>query len=1217
MNLVKKLFVYSVVITTVLWSVGVSFAPVADAAGNYPAGSLLALKGQSGAAVYLIGTDGKKYVFPSQKEYSTWYPNFDKVVRVAVSELDLYPDGGAVTVRPGTKLVTHMNTAKVYAIEPGGILRWIPTDTIAKSLYGDNWTSRLVDVIPGFFSSSYKATGADVSTTYPKGTVVKMGSTMYYIDGTTKRAFANDAAFTANGYKTADLVTVTSLTGYTDGTSITGAESAIKDFTPTEGGTVPTFTGSVNVALSSSNPASTTILSDDTANTYPQALIPFMTVNFTAGNDADATVTMVKFVRTGIASDTDLGNLYLYDGNTRLAEYTAFNDKVVTFSNTSGLFSVTKGTTRTITLKGDLARGSTSVGSSKTIGFQMTSSDYVSAGTGSVAGSFPIVGNMMTTAQVTDLGHVSISATTTYPSSVKADEANKELWRFTLTAENQDMQVKYLKYTMVGTIASSDIKNLKLEVGGVQVGSTAQLGSDNTVVFDLASNPISITSGQSKIVVLRGDMNGGSGRVFKFTIQKSSDVVIYDTEYNVYNTLSGTVSNSPFVVVQPTTGNGTSVDAGTLTVGIATDSPVGYIADGASGLTFAKFSFYAAGEAVKIDNLTISCNGTGTNEVLANVKTLLDGSQIGTTDTALTCDNGTDSTTYTYGNTFVVPANTYKYVTVVADTTGANIASGDNLSVSLVAGSGNATGQVTMTSLSSTAQAGRTLGVKTGTVVVAKNSAFGDKSATIPTGTSGAQNVKIASLTITAGAGEAVDVTQIALQDASTVSQMGDNFQNLKLMQGTTQVGATIGNLSTSGSATNYTFTPATAIRVNAGAQVVIDVYADIKSSPADAGTVLSPVVDLDSVTATGVSTSNDASASSQNLSLQNAYIASAGNLTVTADADTTIAQQVVMGATDQEIAKFKFTTDAAEAVTVSQIVISDSVSSAATGSLKNLKLYVDGSQIGQTVQLDTTYATTTYANAVFANLSLVIPADSSKIVTVKADVTPYTEGGTSASTHALAILPDYDGVTASNQEGVTALGNGSGSSITGSLLDFTASPDAGVTTNTMTVYRTKITAAWASDTPSGAATPGTGYLIAKVNVTNSSNVGSYAATIRVMNIGLTESGFNSIAAGTARTLSVYKDNLSTTPLDTTTYGDPYANIDIGNSGFLAADMTDVEIAAGATKTILWTLDTNDAGTTDSLSVNIEAGDIVWYDGVTDSITTVNSLPLTAKTFTY
>ena len=47
MSLVKRLFVFALAVTTVLWSFGASLAPV-QAEGNYGAGSLLALEGQAG-----------------------------------------------------------------------------------------------------------------------------------------------------------------------------------------------------------------------------------------------------------------------------------------------------------------------------------------------------------------------------------------------------------------------------------------------------------------------------------------------------------------------------------------------------------------------------------------------------------------------------------------------------------------------------------------------------------------------------------------------------------------------------------------------------------------------------------------------------------------------------------------------------------------------------------------------------------------------------------------------------------------------------------------------------------------------------------------------------------------------------------------------------------------------------------------------------------------
>jgi len=53
------------------------------------------------AVYYLMG--GKRYVYPNQKTWNSWYSDFSSVVTVSQSEMEGYPLGGNVTYRPGTK----------------------------------------------------------------------------------------------------------------------------------------------------------------------------------------------------------------------------------------------------------------------------------------------------------------------------------------------------------------------------------------------------------------------------------------------------------------------------------------------------------------------------------------------------------------------------------------------------------------------------------------------------------------------------------------------------------------------------------------------------------------------------------------------------------------------------------------------------------------------------------------------------------------------------------------------------------------------------------------------------------------------------------------------------------------------------------------------------------------------------------------------------------
>lgn len=1203
----KKAFTWAVVVTTILWSMGISaLVPLVANAAECPtlqAGDRFKVKGNP--AVYLLNADMKRMYFPNQEVYFSWFKDFNGITFIDQTCVSAYPNAvvPGVNYRSGSRLVKVVISPDVYAVEPGNVRVKIGSEAVAAALYGSNW-AKLVRDIHDFHWPNYvdgtplteakphngmlvkKASSSDVY-------VVKMGK-LYKVDGALSTVASGDVRTVSDsvfGSLTMEATTVT-------------AASVLDN--PAQSSTTPSgpqpVSGSVQVALAANQNTDTTIISDSTANEYPQGHIPFVTVNFTAGNDKDVKVTKVNFMREGIANDSDIGNLYLYDGDVKLAEYTSFNDKKASFDNSSGLFTVAKGTTKAVTLRGDLARGSTSVASGKTYAFSVMAAGDVMADA-NVAGTFPIKGISKSTTAVSDLGHVYLSSYTTYPATIKADEANKELWRFTATADAQDMEIRDLLLTLVGTVAVSDIQNLRLEVAGVQVGTVQQLASDKTVRFNLSASPIKINAGQSKIVVLRGDMKGGSGRVFKFTIQRQTDIMIFDTDYGVYVPVAKDAVTTAFAVIQPVSGNGTSVDSGTLTIGVASDSPTGNIADAGTNLTLAKFSFAAVGEAVKVESLGVSCNGSDTSDVLANVKVLLDGTQIGSTVSTMTCSYSTS--TYSFGNTFVVPAGGTKNVTVVADTTNSTVAVDATLTVNLAVGSSNAVGQSTLTSISTTAQSGRTLTVKGGTATAVKNTAFSDRSSTNPSGTLNATAVKIASFLITAGSGEAIDVTQIALADDST-SQLGDNFQNLKIMNGSTQIGATISSLNTT--AGSYTFTPSSAIRIAAGQQYVVDAYADIKSSVADSATVLTPVVQFDSVTATGVNTSADASYTT-NVNLQNAYIAATGNLTIALDSDNPDAKQVVMGSTGNEVARFKLTADAAEDLIITDLTISASVSSSATGTFKNLKLYVDGTQVGQAVNFGST-ATTTFANADFAGLTLTIPRNSNKVLVVKADITTFDDGATSAGVHKFALLIDKG----SGSNSVTVKGNSSGTTLSGGTLDYTSSPDVDVDGNSITPYRTKISVAYASDSPSGASVGGDDAVVAKINITNTANVGNYAANIESLNFAISQTGV-SAASGSSRQVKVYKDSISSGNLLVTTQF--VNNQNITNTEITDAGFTDVEVAAGTSKLFIVTLDSQDAGSDDKISINVDQGDVEWGDGSSTSVTDVNGLPLTPRTLTY
>lgn len=125
--------------------------------GACVAGSLIKLPNdgnpatQDDTTVYYCGTDGKRYVFPNEQTYFTWYADFSGVVIVSPEVLASIPIGENVTVRPGRSMVKFLTDGRVYAVAPDGVLRWVSGEALARLLYGDMWNRKILDISDAFF----------------------------------------------------------------------------------------------------------------------------------------------------------------------------------------------------------------------------------------------------------------------------------------------------------------------------------------------------------------------------------------------------------------------------------------------------------------------------------------------------------------------------------------------------------------------------------------------------------------------------------------------------------------------------------------------------------------------------------------------------------------------------------------------------------------------------------------------------------------------------------------------------------------------------------------------------------------------------------------------------------------------------------------------------------------------------------------------------------
>ncbi len=104
------------------------------------------------SAVYYCGDDGKRYVFPDENTYFTWYDGFSGVKTISEKDMAAMGIGGNVTYRPGSRLLKIPSDPRVYAVETGGVLREISSPSAAARLFGADWSAKVNDLSEAFFA---------------------------------------------------------------------------------------------------------------------------------------------------------------------------------------------------------------------------------------------------------------------------------------------------------------------------------------------------------------------------------------------------------------------------------------------------------------------------------------------------------------------------------------------------------------------------------------------------------------------------------------------------------------------------------------------------------------------------------------------------------------------------------------------------------------------------------------------------------------------------------------------------------------------------------------------------------------------------------------------------------------------------------------------------------------------------------------------------------
>lgn len=941
--------------------------------------------------------------------------------------------------------------------------------------------------------------------------------------------------------------------GLTAGTGFVGAKTREKLNALIAGGvvtppstttttTTPVSAG-LTVELASDTPAAGNVISDGASEAAgSQALIPALKLKFSTPAGTSAKVTTLKLKRLGISTDTDIPNVYLYDGDTKLADLTSLTTGVVTFTNSAGLFTVSG--TKVITVKFDLHKDSTA---GKTIGFGVNAAADVTTDASAVNGTYPVNGNIMTVAVVTDFGRLQV-ATTSNSTAVDPGKIGFEAFRFTLAASNQKIKIYSLTFQQLGSINKTDIQNIALYDGSTQLGSTvASLDSDGKVKIDLSATPYTIESGVTRTLALKVDVVNGSTRTIQLSLQKVSDIVAKDGNYDVYVAAdTGTIGT---YTVQY--GQAATVNSGNLVISKRTDSPVGNIGLNGTNVTLAKYDVKAVGEDIKVSQLTVFASTSASVwNTLKNVRLIFDGVQIGTTQ------NGSGSgiasnTAYTVNVSFTVPAATTKVLEIRADIQGTGLGNADTIKAALIAGSSNAQRAISLGTFSfpSSEQAGNELTVVTAALSAAKNQSVGNVSVV-----NGATNVVLSSFLVTAGAAEGVDISKLTFRDAQNAtgtagtSRLGSAFTNLKAMYGSTQLGSTL--VPNVGSPdTTYDFSPSPALSVGLGQTIRVDLVGNVLTGPT--------WTNGDSIGLTTLEGRGKVTNASSSVNLPSGWVVAvngqtvtlsgAGTLSATVDPSTPVSSILYQGATAQTLGMWKLAANTIEDLNIISIYVFNATDTG-NGNVKNLKLYCGDVQFGSTVD-GLVSSAANFASAV----PCTITKGSYKVMSLKADITPYADAQTGAGNYVQFYITVPATITGATTEGITALGAGTYAVTSGS---------GNKTANAQYPYRTSLAASIASVGGASGRTRAVSDKIASLTLTgNGGNGAVFGAATDAQDENLT--GWATSSA-----------NLVSTSLSTTTtkidgtYGLVYnASTMAATTTYAAVNIGDVR---GYSKASLW-----------------------------------------------
>ncbi|MBI4127974.1 MAG: hypothetical protein HY459_02790 [Parcubacteria group bacterium] len=866
------------------------------ATGNtmgYQTGTFIQNTGGASPDLFVIDGAGRRYV-PDMTTLTRIGGSAPKITQTDIQSYALgsqvEPSTGGTTPPPdtgtGLSVALSASTPAASVVAPGSN-DVVLTKVDFTSGSGASHTITSVTVTRGGVSAD-----TDVSNVKLWDGATQIGSTQALNTTTHKATFAGiSVAVPAGTAKTLSFsitVAAAAAAGNLVVIGISAASEVVTDVTPT--GTFPVNGNGRSIATTAvgrldvsalTTPADANILSGSTDQTIG-------TFRFAPTATEGFDVTSITLSEIGTSVDSDISNIKLKVGATQVGSTaSALTNGKVTFNLSATPINVLASGTKDVSVYVDITSGITS---SRTVRFEINKAADVTAVGSNSGGAVTITvsgtPSTYTAAQSQTMTITQGSLTTALDTAANPAAQNyvkgsndRSFTSLKFSAgSTEGVRITELTLTLAGTsAAATDISNVSLWDGTTQVGTTGQVvgttvkfGNNTSNVFD-SSGLFDIAASANKVITVKASIPTGADatHTVSLSVNAAGDVKA-----------DGLTSQNDIPAASVTgtaTGNAHAVTAkGTLTVSLGSTTPAAAtFSTGTTGNTISRFDLTAnSGENITVSSVVIrmyEASGTGNatdSGDVTNVK-LWDGTtQLGSTVAS-------PSATATFATNLTVAAGTAKILTVTADipTTSNSTALHFDLLWASNTTDISATGASSGASITAAGDAtGNTHTVSTGTLTV-----IAGPTPVYTNITTNSVDVALATIVFTAGTAENVRISQIRVKEIGTVADTA--VTNVKLFDGTTQVGSTVGSLTSSQA--NFT---GLAVDVTKGQQKTVTVKATVTSTAADATYVHFGVDDYDSdISATGLSSNSSIVANKKTTINEGAtFTASDTTLTVT-----------------------------------------------------------------------------------------------------------------------------------------------------------------------------------------------------------------------------------------------------------------------------------------------------------------------------------------------